>query len=419
MSLHSRLSPSSRHRWARCPGSVREESKYPNDDAGAAALDGTRTHALLEFCLTNYSTQRVTDPLSIVGETFNLSSTGTLTVDRERAERVKVAWDYVQGRRYHSEEHVNPLPLLGRDDMSGTVDIVVLDDDVVEIIDYKDGMHPVSAVDNHQMEQYAYGVLSKWVVTAKTVRMTIIQPKLALRGLPVIISHDVDKEEFLTRKNIIIAQAAATDDPDAPMIPGEEQCRYCRAKGSCTALVNKSLVALDVSPFDIAQQSANKDPAMMDNEQLAKLLEAAPLIRSMLDSAQDEVLKRLESGQRVEGFKLVNGRGSRQWALPEEEIADRLQKMGVPKSAVYKTEVVSVAQAEKLTWTKKKNGEEVRQGLTPRQLKTMQEEYVITKAGKITVAPESDPRKAVTVDVSSLFSQIETEPKLPNWLIGE
>jgi len=157
----------------------------------------------------------------------------------------------------------------------------------------------------------------------------------------------------------------------------------------------------------------------MDNDQLAKLLEAAPLIRSMLDSAQDEVLKRLESGQRVDGFKLVNGRGSRQWALSDEEIADRLRQMGVPKAAVYKTEVVSVAQAEKLTWTKKKGGEEVRQGLTPRQLKTMQEEYVITKAGKITVAPESDPRKAITVDVSSLFSQIETETKLPKWLIGE
>jgi len=354
-----------------------------------------------------------------VGAAMVLDDRLIFNIDQARAERVKVAWDYVQGHNYHTEERVDPSNLLGRDDMGGTVDIIVMDDDVLEIIDYKDGMHPISAVNNHQMEQYAYGVLSEWATASRTIRMTIIQPKLALRGLPVISSHDVDKEEFLARKNIIIAQAAATDDPNAPLIPGEEQCRYCRAKGSCTALLNKSLVALDVSPLDIAQQSASKDPSTMDNDQLAKLLEAAPLIRSMLDSAQDEVLKRLESGQRVDGFKLVNGRDSRQWALSDEEMADRLQKMGVPKAAVYKTEVVSVAQAEKLTWTKKKGGEEVRQGLTPRQLKTMQEEYVITKAGKITVAPESDPRKAITVDVSSLFSQIEPEPKLPNWLIGE
>ena len=408
MSNHSKLSPSSRHRWANCPGSVREEARYPNDEAGSAALDGTRSHAMLEYCL---KTQ--TDPMTMVGHVM-----GDFIIDQARSERVKVTWDYVQGRYYQAEERVDPSNLLGRDDMSGTVDIIVFGDEVLEIIDYKDGMHPVSAVDNAQMEQYAYGVLSKWATSATTVRMTIIQPKLSLRGLPVISSHDVDKEEFLARKNIIIAQASATDDPDAPLIPGEDQCRYCRGKGSCTALLNKSLVALDVSPIDIAQQSANKDPTTMDNDQLAKLLEAAPLIRSMLDSAQDEVLKRLESGQRVDGFKLVNGRGSRQWALSDNEMADRLQKMGVPKAAVYKTEVVSVAQAEKLTWTKKKNGEEVRQGLTPRQLKTMQEEYVITKAGKITVAPESDPRKALTVDVSSLFSQIETEIKLPNWLIG-
>ena len=413
MSTHAKLSPSSRHRWAKCPGSVREEAKYPNDAAGPAALDGTRSHALLEYCL-----KTETDPMTLVGHVL-LHDMGDFIIDQSRADRVHVAWDYVQGLTYYTEERVDPSNLLGRDDMGGTVDIIAMCDDVLEIIDYKDGMHPVSAVDNAQMEQYAYGVLSKWVTSAKTIRMTIIQPKLALRGLPVISSHDVDKEDFLARKNIIIAQASATDDPDAPLIPGEEQCRYCRAKGSCTALVNKSLVALDVSPLDIAQQSANKDPTTMYNEQLAKLLEAAPLIRSMLDSAQDEVLKRLESGQRVDGFKLVNGRGSRQWALPDADMADRLQKMGVPKTAVYKTEVVSVAQAEKLTWTKKKNGEEVRQGLTPRQLKTMQEEYVITKAGKITVAPESDPRKAITVDVSSLFSQIETKPKLPSWLIGE
>ena len=413
MSTHAKLSPSSRHRWAKCPGSVREETKYPNDAAGPAALDGTRSHALLEYCL-----QTKTDPMTLVGHVL-LHDMGDFIIDQSRADRVHVAWEYVQGLTYYTEDRVDPSNLLGRDDMGGTVDIIVMCDDVLEIIDYKDGMHPVSAVDNAQMDQYAYGVLSKWTTPAKTIRMTIIQPKLAIRGLPVISSHDVDKEDFLARKNIIIAQVAATDDPDAPLIPGEEQCRYCRAKGSCTALVNKSLVALDVSPLDIAQQSANKDPTTMDNEQLAKLLEAAPLIRSMLDSAQDEVLKRLESGQRVDGFKLVNGRGSRQWALSDTDMADRLQKMGVPKTAVYKTEVVSVAQAEKLTWTKKKNGEEVRQGLTPRQLKTMQEEYVITKAGKITVAPESDPRKAITVDVSSLFSQIETEPKLPNWLIGE
>ena len=413
MSTHAKLSPSSRHRWAKCPGSVREETKYPNDAAGPAALDGTRSHALLEYCL-----KTETDPMTLVGHVL-LHDMGDFIIDQSRADRVHVAWEHVQGLTYYTEERVDPSNLLGRDDMGGTVDIIVMCDDVLEIIDYKDGMHPVSAVDNAQMEQYAYGVLSKWVTSAKTLRMTIIQPKFAIRGLPVISSHDVDKEDFLARKNIIIAQAASTDDPDAPLIPGEEQCRYCRAKGSCTALVNKSLVALDVSPLDIAQQSANKDPTTMDNDQLAKLLEAAPLIRSMLDSAQDEVLKRLESGQRVDGFKLVNGRGSRQWALSDTDMADRLQKMGVPKTAVYKTEVVSVAQAEKLTWTKKKNGEEVRQGLTPRQLKTMQEEYVITKAGKITVAPESDPRKAITVDVSSLFSQIETEPKLPNWLIGE
>lgn len=407
MSTHSKLSPSSRHRWALCPGSVREETKYP-DNAGAAALDGTRSHALLEFCLKTKA-----DPIGFIGTTVSLGD-DSFTVDRERAERVAVAWNYVQGRPYEVETRVNPAKILGRDDLSGTVDIIVDDGEVLEIIDFKDGINPVIAEGNHQMEQYAYGVLAERDVTAHVIRMTIIQPKLALRGLPVIDSHEVDRDEFLSRKNIIIAQAAATDDPAALLIPGESQCKYCKAKGSCTALVNKSLSAIDLSTSDLIQSSADKDPVTMDNEQLAKVLEAAPLVKAMIAAAEEEVMKWLQNGEAVKGFKLVNGRGSRAWALPDDQIADRLQKMGVPKSSVYKTEVVSVAQAEKLVWVKKKNGEDVKQGLTPRQIKTMQEEYVVTKAGKLTVVPESDPRKAVTTDVSSLFNEV-----LPKWLIGE
>ena len=52
MSTHANLSPSKRHRWGSCPGSIREEAKYPDDRSGPAAIDGTHTHTMLEFCLS-------------------------------------------------------------------------------------------------------------------------------------------------------------------------------------------------------------------------------------------------------------------------------------------------------------------------------------------------------------------------------
>ena len=51
MGTHARLSPSNA-RWPNCPGSVREEASYI-DVAGAAAIDGTGSHLLLEMCLDN------------------------------------------------------------------------------------------------------------------------------------------------------------------------------------------------------------------------------------------------------------------------------------------------------------------------------------------------------------------------------
>jgi hypothetical protein len=392
---HSKLSPSSRHRWSKCPGSVREEAKYP-DNSGLAALDGTRSHAVLEHCLLED-----VDPLSMVGEGF-LCGDDSFTVDAERANRVAVACNYAKGRNYSSEKRVNPSRFVGRDDLTGTCDIVIVDGAELEIVDYKDGFTPVSAVDNAQMEIYALGELAEHEDGRfDTVKMTIIQPK----AFPQINSHTITVAELLAKVPDIKAQADATDDPDAPLIPGESQCKWCKAKGNCPALVNHSLELVNVSLLDPA---AINDPAVMSDEQLAKVLKAAPLVRTMLASAEEEVLKRLQAGNSVPGFKLVNGRGSRQWALSDDEIAEKLKKMGVPKTAIYKTELVSVAQAEKLAW--EKNGE--KQSLSARQLATMKQEYIVTKAGKLTVAPESDPRQAVTVDVSSLF-------QLPKWLTGE
>ena len=166
-------------------------------------------------------------------------------------------------------------------------------------------------------------------------------------------------------------------------------------------------------PLDMAQQSANKDPSTMDDAQIAQIMEAAPLMRQLLEGVEKEALRRLETGGTIPGLKLVNGRGSRAWALPEEEMATKLVKMGIPKGAIYETKLVSPAKAEKLTWAKR-DGTQVQ--LTERQLKTMENEYVAKLAGKLTVAHESDSRPAVIKNAAPLFSAVEVVPALPDWL---
>ena len=428
MSDHAKLSPSKRSRWALCPGSIREEAKYPDTGSGPAAVDGTHSHTLLEHCIKQF-----VDPLSMVGQLMT-DHEGSFHVDKDRAERVKVAFDYVHqiknlGFQVISETKVDPEFLLGRKDLSGTVDLQIIGDDTLELIDYKDGMGVVSAEGNLQLEQYAYGVLAGYKLPHNvtypfsTIRMTIIQPKLALRGMPPITSYEVPVRHLMATIGTIVAQAAATDRPDAPLVPGESQCKFCRAKGSCAALASNVMKEVGImfqpvvtQTLDVAQQSADKDPSAMDDAQIAQIMEAAPLMRQLLEGVEKEALRRMQAGQVIPGLKLVNGRGSRAWALPEEEMAEKLVKMGIPKGAVYETKLVTPAKAEKLTWSKR-DGTAVQ--LTERQLKRMEQEYVVKMAGKLTVAHESDSRPAVVTNAAPLFSAVEAAPaaeSLPSWL---
>ena len=207
---HAKLSPSKRSRWALCPGSIREEAKYPDEGSGPAAADGTHSHTLLEKCIENN-----VSAASYVGSTLT-DHEGEFTVDAARAERVQVALAYIEQRvtEYNglceviTEKRVDPKWFTGRDDLSGTVDVQVRGPGVLEIIEYKDGMGLVPAEGNLQLEQYALGVLAEcklaWNVPEQypwqEVRMTIIQPKLALKGMNAISTWIVPVKYLLDRR---------------------------------------------------------------------------------------------------------------------------------------------------------------------------------------------------------------------------
>lgn len=427
---HDKLSPSARHRWGACAAAPREEAKYPEQPSGPAAIDGTHTHTLLEHCVSNNI-----DPMNVVNETLT-DHEGEFKVDAERAKRVSVATNYINSRMMEmlstgvaptikTEEKVDPHYLIRRSDMSGTVDIQIIGGGVWEICDYKDGIADAWDSAILQMEQYAVGALASLQIPinlpypVSTVRLTVIQPKLAVKGIDAIRSKDYTVQQIIEDVLPRLAmEAGRTDDPAAPFTPGESQCKYCRAKGACPAVAGQVMKEINVmfSPVDIAQQSADKDPTVMSDDQLRQIQEAAPLMRQLLDGVEEEILRRLKAGQPVSGFKLVNGKGSRAWALKDDEMAEKLVKMGVPKSSVYVTKLVSPAQAEKLVWEKTKGGEKVKVQLTDRQLKTMEQEYVVKMAGKLTVAPESDSRPAIVMNAAPMFSAVEETPALPDWL---
>ena len=433
---HATLSPSKAARWLACPGSVREEARYPDEPSGPAAADGTHSHTLLEHCIKGNG-----DPLKMIGVKLK-DHEGEFTVDAERAARVRLALDYVNKQRgafgtVHAERRVSPAYLLGRTDLDGTCDVTIHTHDELEIVDYKDGMNEVSATDNPQLELYALGVLAGYKLPINgdwpfaTVRMTIIQPKLALRGGTPISSSVVTVQEMVGKIGKFVVGAAATDAPDAPLVSGAH-CKYCKHK-SCATRAQDTMKevgmmfptvseTVTVNPVtELSQQAADLDPNTMSADKIAQIMLAAPLVRQMIEAVEEEALRRLKTGGKIPGLKVVHGRGSRSWALPEDEMAMKLIGMGIPKGEVRETKLLSVAKVEKLKWEATKGGEKVQRQLSERQLKTLDTEYVAKVAGKLTVVPESDPRQAVVLDASPLFAAVPETPAaeadaLPAWL---
>jgi hypothetical protein len=431
VSVHASRSPSKRYRFRACPGSIGEEEKYPEQPSGPAAIDGTHSHTLLDHCVKD----ELADPRTFIGQTLT-DHEGDFVVDEDRAERVWLAVNYIKERIFvlqmqgeHpqvvSEQRVDPAPIFGRDDMDGTVDCQIITPTQREIIDYKDGMADAWDSAILQMEQYAYGALAD-VATPwpyESIRMTVIQPKLRVKGGDAIRTDERPIAWFTENVDTLIAEAAATDDPDAPLVPGDSQCKFCRAKGSCAALASNVMSEVGImfspiqaSPLDLAQQSADKDPKTMTDDQIVKIMEAAPLMRTLLDGVHEEAQRRLRAGQTIPGLKLVNGRGTRSWRYSDDEMADKLKRMGVPKSALYVSKFVSPAQAEKLKWEKGSGETATSKTLSERQLKTMESEYVTKTYGEPVVALASDSRTAVTVNAAPLFGAVES---LPSWLTQE
>ena len=421
MTTHSNLSPSKRVRWANCPGSIREEAKYPPKPSGPAAIDGTHTHTLLEKCIKEFS-----DASKYIGLTLK-DHEGEFTVDADRAERVQFALNYIESQTgpddiVLSESRVDPVSLVGRDDMAGTIDVRIIYDkgDAVELIDYKDGMNATDA--REQLEQYAVGVVAETQNLGQKapllLKMTVVQPKLRLKGLRGITSTVITLGEFMQIRDKMVLEAAATDAPDAPLVAGDKQCKHCAHAGACTALSGKALndAGIAFAAIDVTTQAAAKEPTQMTDQQLREIIESAPLLRQMIEGAEAEALRRLESGKTIEGIKAVRGRGSRAWAVDDDEqMAEKLKKMGLPKDVIWTSKLISVAQAEKATWTKKKGDEVIKMQLSDRQLKTLKSEYTKTTEGKISVASASDPRPAVTLSVAPMFTAVPSE--LPSFLL--
>jgi len=399
---HSKYSASAGARWMGCPGSIVLEIGKPNGSSIYAAA-GTAEHTVAAECLLSKA-----DAASYIGQTFKVDGFD-IEFDAERAEHVQTYLDNVRDYAAQAdsllvEVKVNYSDWLGTKTAEawGTSDAVILIGDEIQVHDYKGGRgEEVDPEHNIQMQLYALGALSEYDGLAgdfENVRMVIHQPRV--KTAPSEWTCTVDELKAFAKEAKLRVHAVKAAEINAAgklpnfeqyLVPGEKQCRWCKAKATCPAL------RAEVAGAVASESDANTVEEFADMtvvvpygddcsaEWLAASMAKAGLIEGWITAVRAEVERRLLAGGSVTGYKLVQGKqGNRAWTSKVEAEA-MLKTFKCKLDQMYKQSLISPTDAEKLL---EKDSPARWKKLAP----------LITRSpGSPSVAPTSDKRNPLLI----------------------
>lgn len=332
---HSERGPSAAHRWRPCPGSVALCRGLP-DDAGMEAALGTVFHEFAAIAL-----EFDVDQYQMVGSRMEVEANGVpvvLEFDLEMATKMQPGIDWIRayegpGTLLLVEKRLDLQEWVGEGEF-GTSDAGIIDIENWRIVvfDWKWGAGvPVSPYRNDQAMLYFLGF---WSTYARAMFEEAVLAKGGDINAPweddieVIINIEQPRApggggvwkttvgELLAEGRKIKKDAEATEQPDAPLVPGEKQCQFCAASKHqvCPAERDFVLSAFDIDTDDleIAFMSGAeldlRDRKSLTPEQRSALIVATSQLKKYLDNLHAEAFIDAQNGIEVPGMFLAEGR---------------------------------------------------------------------------------------------------------------
>jgi hypothetical protein len=258
------------------------------------------------------------------------------------------------------EQRVDLSESLGVPDTFGTADAIVIQDDgtEIQIHDAKFGRGlRVDAQENWQLILYALGALHAFDPSNRVqrVRLVIHQPPLNHRSEWLIPTDELRRFGELARIAAKRALACFDEiDPAVDLVPGEIQCRFCRAKAICPALAEHVLAAV-AQEFSVVDDSlpdrvarSTKMVETVDLDRLATFMSSIELIEGFCREVRNRTERELKDGNLVRGFTLGTGRrGARKWSDPMAAQA-ALESAGLRHAQMFDYQLLSPTAAERL-----------------------------------------------------------------------
>ena len=369
---HALLGASKAHQWMACPPSAMFEKLFVEPPTSEAAEEGRVAHELAEDHLTKrLAGKKVTTPKKFRDNPLYKPA---------MEEHVSTYCDVIQ-------ETMTAMQLTGADpiiyleqelDLSawipegfGTADCVLIGDGKLHVFDFKYGKGvPVFAEENPQLKLYGLGALEEFgmLYDISEVVLHIIQPRL-----DSITEWSVSRETLEKWGKFVVKPVAEKAfKGEGEFSPGEEQCRWCRAKDSCKAY-NSHMLELCKARFDDLGEERN--PNELSEEEIVDLLKNVSAIKSWANRVQEYAQEQALNGRQWPGFKLVEGQ-SRRKIVDEAEVITILDDHGFTTDKICR--LIGITDLEELVGKK--------------QLQELIGDHIIKPQGKPTLVPKSDKR---------------------------